>query len=249
MKIHELFTELSGEKRLGILSALSSGPMKFTELSARLSITSPETSRHLTRLNDAGLVEKRLDGGYCLTSYGRAILDCLPILDFISREKTYFLDHDPSSLPVSLFRRIDDLSRGRVLNSFIEILNTVDREFEYVNEFLWSMSDDFPRYFLPKCEEQVERGVKYRVIFPENFIPTLRSLDVKNIQKVEVRSLKKVNLTINVSDRFCTLALPSRDGKIDHSACIIGSDQRFRKWCMELFDHYWGQAEPIVLGK
>ncbi len=249
MKMHELFTELSAEKRLGILTALSSAPMKFTEISNKLSITSPETSRHLTRLNDAGLLEKRLDGTYQLTPYGRAVLSCLPTIDFISREKTYFLKHDSSPLPLSLLRRIDELSEGRVINSFIEILNTVDKEFNHIQEFFWFMSDDFPRYFLPKCEEQLERGVKYRVIFPRDFIPTLLSLKVKNLEKVELRSLDKVNMTIDVSDRFSALALPSTDGEIDHSSCIIGSDSRFRQWCGELFNHYWEKAEKVDLGK
>jgi predicted transcriptional regulator len=246
MEVHELFTELSAKKRLDILKALGEGPMKFTKMSNEFDMTSPEASRQLTRLSDAKLIEKRTDGSYHLTSFGRAVLGCLPNLDFIAREMEYFLKHDTSPLPPDLLQRIDDLSRGEVINGFMDVLNTVDMHFDGIENFFWFVSNDFPHYFLPKCEEQLERGVEYKVIFPEDFIPTLLSLNVKNLEAVKLRALSEVNLTIDISDKFCVLALPSKDGKIDQSACIMGFDSNFREWCKDLFNYYWEKAKPVL---
>lgn len=244
MKIHDLFLELASKKRLDILQALGDKSMKFTKLSKKFEMTSPEASRQLSRLSDANLIKKRTDGKYHLTSFGRTVLECMSCLGFISREEDYFLKHDPSLLPPSTLRRIDDLSGGEVINGFMDVLNIVDKHFDSVEKFFCFMSDDFPRYFLPKVEEQLERGIEYRVIFPDGFIPTLRSLKIKNIDMVELRSLSEVNLVIEVSDKYGILTLPSKDGKIDQSACIMGLDSKSRRWCNEVFEHYWEKAKP-----
>lgn len=215
--------------------------MKFTEMCSKFGMTSPEASRQLTRLSNASFIEKRADGRYHLTSFGRTVLDCLPSLSFIARERDYFLKHDPSPIPLSLLRRIDDLVEGEVINGFMDILNTVDRYFDDTKEFFWFMSDDFPRYFLPKCEEQLKRGVEYRVILPEDFD---LSFEVKNIKPLELRYLGEVNLGIEVSDGLCILALPSEGGEIDHSACLMSFNSKFREWCMDLFNYYWEKAKP-----
>ncbi len=245
MEAHELFTELSARKRLDILKALGKGPMKFTKMCSEFGMTSPETSRQLSRLSDANLIEKRTDGKYYVTSFGRAVLECMSSLGFISRERDYFLKHDTSVLPSSTLRRIDDLSGGEVINGFMDVLNVVDKHFDSVEKFFWFMSDDFPRYFLPKVDEQLERGIEYRVIFPADFIPTLLSLEFKHLDMVELRSLSEVNMVIEVSDKYCILTLPSKDGKIDQSACIMGLDSKSRNWCNEVFEYYWEKAKPV----
>lgn len=64
MKVYELFTELSSEKRLGILQTLDEKPMTFTSLIKKVHINSTEATRQLSRLAQVRLIEKKGDGNY-----------------------------------------------------------------------------------------------------------------------------------------------------------------------------------------
>ena len=73
MKVYELFTELSSENRLSILQILDKKPMTFTGLTKEVDMNSAEASRQLSRLTDAGLIEKKGDGIYYNTFFGKLV--------------------------------------------------------------------------------------------------------------------------------------------------------------------------------
>jgi len=60
--VADLLFELTNEDRLAILERLSKGSATLTEIYRELDLKPPETSRHLNRLTDSGLVEKNADG-------------------------------------------------------------------------------------------------------------------------------------------------------------------------------------------
>ncbi len=117
-----------------------------------------------------------------------------------------------------------------------------------MKKYFWYMSDDFPRYYLPKIEEKLDEGVEIKTIFPKDLVTTLLPNLSKKIRKgVEVRVLDEVKININANDGFADVGLPGPDGKIDHDAIIFGYNPRFKKWCKEVFEYYWKKAKSIEL--
>src|SRR5574337_654389 len=98
MKVHELFTELSSENRLGILQTLDEKPMTFTSLIKEVDMNSTEASRQLSRLMEARLIEKKGDGKYYNTLFGKLVISTISDLNFISVNSEYFLKHDTAQI-------------------------------------------------------------------------------------------------------------------------------------------------------
>jgi len=238
MKICELFTELSSENRLCILQTLDEEPMTFTSLIKEVNMNSTEASRQLSRLTEAQLIEKKGDGRYHNTLFGKLVLSSISDLDFISGKSGFFLNHDTSHIPLNLLRQIDALSTGEIITGVYNILNTHEKLGDGIKSHMWYMSDDFPRHHLPDTERKLEEGVEIRVILPKDKC-SASLLSEKNRKKIETKVMDEIKISVIVSDKFCMLELPGPDGKIDHNNAIFGYDDRFRDWCKNLFQYYW----------
>lgn len=62
MTLDRIFDALASRPRREILAYLSKNPLTTTELSARFSMSTPAISRHLSVLENAGLVRSQRDG-------------------------------------------------------------------------------------------------------------------------------------------------------------------------------------------
>ncbi len=238
MKIHELFTELSSENRLGILQTLNEKPMTFTSLIKEIDMNSTEASRQLSRLTEAQLIEKKGDGRYYNTPFGKLILSSISDLNFISEKSGYFMNHDTTQIPLDLLRQIDSLSKGEIVTGVYNIMNTYEKII--IKSYIWYMSDDFPRHQLPNVEKKLEEGKEFRVILPKD--PT-SMLSEKNRKKIAIKVLDGISVSVIVTDKFSMLELPGLDGKIDQNTAIFGYDDQFREWCKKLFQYYWEKTK------
>ena len=238
MKVYELFTELSSENRLCILKTLDKEPMTFTSLIKEVDMNSTEASRQLSRLTEAQLIEKKGDGKYYDTLFGKLVLSSISGLDFISGNSGLFLNHDTSYIPLNLLRQIDALSTGEIITGVYNILNTHEKLGSGLKSYMWYMSDDFPRHHLPDIEKKLEEGVEIKVILPKDKCsPSL--LTEKSRKKIGNKVMDEIKISVIVSDKFCMLEFPGHDGKIDHNIAVFGYDERFRFWCKNLFMYYW----------
>ncbi len=247
MKAYELFTELSSESRLGILQTLDEEPMTFTSLIKEVNMNSTEASRQLSRLTEARLIEKKGDGKYYNTLFGKLVLSGISDLYVISEKSGYFLEHDTAPIPPDILRQIDALSTGEIVTGVYNILNTHEKLGEGIKSYMWYMSDDFPRHHLPNIEKKLEEGLEIRVILPKYMCsakPFSAPLSEKNRKKLEIKVLDEIKISIIVSDKFSMLELPGQDGKIDQNTAIFGYDDRFGEWCKKLFQYYWAKCYP-----
>jgi predicted transcriptional regulator len=238
MKVHELFAELSSENRLTILKILDNNPMAFTGLIKEIDMNSAEASRQLSRLIETYLIEKKGDGKYYNTLFGKLVISSISEMNFISERSAYFLNHDTAHIPHDLLGQIGALSAGEMITGVYNILNTQDKLSADVSGYFWNMSDDFPRHHLPNVEKVLEQGMEIRVIFPRNLIPALK-FGGKNMEKIQFKAMDDVRLSVLTTKRFSMLKLPGPDGKIDQNTAIFGYDERFREWCEKLFEYYW----------
>ncbi|MDQ3835716.1 MAG: hypothetical protein M3270_02105, partial [Thermoproteota archaeon] len=106
------FFELGSAQRLAILYKISSLNYNLARLSNELGSTMPEIRRNIIRLTSSGMVDREPDGTFVLTTFGKTILEQIPTLDFLSRNKEYFSDHTFSPLPLKFLRRIGSLSNS-----------------------------------------------------------------------------------------------------------------------------------------
>ncbi len=242
MKVYELFTELSSENRLGILQTLDEKPMIFTSLIKEIDMNSTEASRQLSRLTEAQLIEKKGDGKYHNTPFGRLVLSSISDLNFISEKSGYFLNHDTTQIPLDLLRQIDSLSKGEIVTGVYNIMNTYEKII--IKSYIWYMSDDFPRHLLPNVEKKLEEGKEFRVILPKD--PT-SMLSEKNRKKIAIKVLDEIKISVIVTDKFSMLELPGLDGKIDQNTAIFGYDDQSREWCKKLFQYYWEKTKLFPL--
>ncbi len=67
-ELYNLLFELSNEDRLRILLRLNEKPAKIAHISKKLEFPVQETSRNISRLNEANLVQRRSGGSFQLTS-------------------------------------------------------------------------------------------------------------------------------------------------------------------------------------
>ena len=238
MKVYGLFAELSSENRLAILKILDGNPMTFTSLIKEIDMNSAEASRQLSRLTESQLIEKKGDGRYYNTLFGKLVLSSISGLDFISKNSEFFLNHDTAPIPPDLLGQIDALSKGEMVTGVYNILNTHEKSGDGIKSYMWYMSDDFPRHHLPNIEKKLDEGLEIRVILPKELCST-SPLSEKNRKKIGIKVSEEIKISVIVSDKFCMLELPGTDGKIDHNTAIFGYDDRFREWCRKLFQYYW----------
>ncbi len=252
-------SELSGGQmqRVAIARALSNQPeiLLADEPTGNLdSAAGDEIMQIIKKLNDEGMTIILVTHDPDFAKTAKRVIQIkdgkvlTQDLEFIKPESEYFQTHDTSPIPPHLIEHIDALNGGKIVTGIYETLHTADELFKDVKKYFWYMSDDFPRYYLPKVEEKIEAGVDVRVIFPKELIKTLQpALSKKIREKVKVRVLDEVKININANDSFVDIGLPDKSGKIDHDVIIFGYNPKFKKWCKEIFEYYWEKAEPYEI--
>ena len=123
---HDLLFEMSNEYRFGILLILRDQGKRITELSREMELTLTEGRRHVSRLNETGLIRRDAEGYYHLSEIGKIILVEIQEFDFIIRNKAYLNSHTLKDLPIKFIKRLGDLNEGRYIgnvHSFLCYLN------------------------------------------------------------------------------------------------------------------------------
>jgi len=88
-KFYDLLFEISNDYRHEILLILIDKPLRVTDISKKLDLTSQEISRHVARLGEAGLTIKDVEGYHHVSHYGMLVLSLLEELEFASLNREY----------------------------------------------------------------------------------------------------------------------------------------------------------------
>ena len=140
-ELSDFFLELAHGDRLRALLLIEKEGLKLTHISERLGLSMQETSRHLSRLRDAKVIRKEIDGFYYLTPFGRIALQLLPGYNFILKNRDYFQDHDPSCLPGEFIRRIGELEQYKPGEGVMQVLHLALVVMEEAREYVWILTD------------------------------------------------------------------------------------------------------------
>jgi len=252
-RFYDLLFEMSNEHRHNIMLLLRGEDMRLTSISKELDLTSPEISRHVSRLCDTGLVTKDVEGFFSLTPLGGMVLTLLQEFEFASRHAEYFASHTHDGLPPEYVKRIGELSDSKFIDNIPGFFRQIERVITEARENVWMLVDQFPLNHVSLIVEAIERGVRFRIVEPRNRVFTAdldamapeesRALTRTTITPlVEQRMLDEVNVYLYISDGDCVTAFPTLRGENEYKG-FTSSDEASHRWCRELFLHHWDRAE------
>ena len=242
----DLMFELSNTDRVRILLSLLQGPENITGISKQLKITTQETSRHITRLSDVGLVGRQPDGTYRITSYGKIVFNQIEGIEFLSTHKDYFIDHTMEALPYEYVSRIGELKNSSYIDNVMTVFQKIQEISDESEEHIWRITDKRLNIVYSNIQKAADRGVEYRRIEPET-VNESPLIEIKPpIEPGSVRSLESVPVFMAISEKEVGgLAFPRINGEFDYIG-FNSKDTQVLKWCSDLFKHYWNMGKPKI---
>jgi len=244
-ELSNFFLELAHSDRLRTLFLIEKEKLKLTQISERLDLSMQETSRHLSRLRDAQLIRKDVEGFYNLTPFGRITLSLLPGYSFILKNKDYFQNHDLSFLPPEFIKRIGELEEYEPGRGVMQVLHLAVVVMNEAKEYVWILTDQVMTPTIPMIREGYAKGIRFRILLPEHLtLPSGFQLPKPApTSPIEIRWLEEVKVCIMMNETLVGLCLPDSTGKTDFSTGFASRNPKFQKWCRDLFLHYWGRGK------
>ena len=241
MKPSSLLFELSHPWRLKVLLLIAEEGERHSYISKKLKISPQETTRHLTRLQDAKLIEKDVQGFFRLTNYGKAVLTLLPGFEFLAEIGEDLMTHT-LDIPKEFVERIGELKSFERTEGVMTLFRRIELSIADAEKYMWYLSPEILMSAVPIFRKNLERGLEFRLILPKNaiyppeFEPKLRE---------HVKFLDEIKISIGMTEKSVGFCLPARGGKIDFSTSFGSRDEEFHKWCEDLFLYYWEKARPV----
>jgi predicted transcriptional regulator len=241
-RLSNLHSQLSNADRRRIIEELQMQNLKLNEVAKKLDITATEAFRQLQRLTDAGLLEKTSDGKYRSTPYSRLILETSAPMDFLSKHREYFLDHDTSLIPPQFRIRFGELSKTVLRTEAVVNINTATEVLKNAEKRIDVMTEQHLEYNGQILRQQSMKGVKVRSLLQGKMIETIKE-DLIVKQSWERRIIPRICAIIVLTDKIVGIALPKLDGKMDYQV-LEGNDPESMKWAGDLFEDQWNRARP-----
>jgi predicted transcriptional regulator len=243
--------ELSNEDRMRIIHRLSRDASNVTTLSRKLDLTTQESSRHLSRLINVGLIKKDVDGLH-LDFFGELILKQLEGLKFSSKHQSYFASHSLSEIPGEFIARIGELSDSNLVDNVMTSFHNVERLIKEAEEYILEMTDRYIMSTFPLLRDSFEREVRLRNIQRTEFLsqPMYSEIDPEVTEELkrlsprlwEERYLDKLPFFLYMSEKeVASIGFPT-NGKLDYIG-FSSKDKKVHKWCHDLFQHFWKLTE------
>ncbi len=240
-RISKILFELASDRRVSILFELEKKNLKMQQIAKTLDMNVTETFRHLQRLSESKLLEKKVGGTYAITSLGILSIGLLKNLDFILEHANYFLEHDLSCLPYEFVNRLGELSHGEFCGDTLATLNRVRTMVYDAEEYIWAMAEQSESSHVQVANEKVSKGLQFRFIMQQNLAKTIKiTPEVEHLK--ERRSLERICVTFLINEKESVVHFRRHSGEM-HYIGFFGKDERFRKWTRDLFMYYWDRAE------
>jgi predicted transcriptional regulator len=239
--ISKVLFELSSNRRANILFKIEKENLKMRQIAKSLDMTVTETFRHLQRLIDANLVEKKADGAYAITSLGNLAIGFLSGFNFILKNSTYFLEHGIHLIPYEFVNRLGELSKGEFCTEVVIGFNRVRKMVFDAEKYIWVIAEQVDSSHVELTKERKSKGLDFKFLMQEDLAKTFsNSTDVEVL--VGSRFMERIPVTLVITENYATVVFRRLNGVMDYMG-IFGTDLEFRKWCEDLFLYYWERAE------
>jgi predicted transcriptional regulator len=239
-EISKVLFELASNRRASILFEIQKRNLKMQQIAKALDMTVTETFRHLQRLTDAKLIDKKVDGSYTITSLGTLATGYLTGFNFILKNADFFLEHDLSCLPYEFVDRLGELSNAEFCIEAVSSFNRVRKILAAAEKQFWTMAEQVDSTTKNPAEEKMVEGIDFKFIMQKNLAKTWAGSDAKVL--VGSRYIERVPVALVISEKEASVVFRTHKGVLDYRG-LFGTDEKFLKWCKDLFSHYWEKAE------
>jgi predicted transcriptional regulator len=253
------FFELGSAQRLAILYKIAEVKCNLARLSKDLGCTMPEVRRNIIRLTNTGMVDRESNGRFFLTTFGKTILEQIPTLDFLSRNKDYFSDHTFSALPLKFIRRIGSLTNSKLVSGLVTVderLNDIyNRSQEYVYAMIPEVPIDLIESIVARLKKIENKNFRFSYILPahatvpkrrKQLLETLGFEELLKKGTVERKMVNSLLVGIVLNDEQGCVMFPRihRNNKIeiDMNSMFYGEDPDFHEWCLDYYRYIWHNA-------
>jgi len=247
-KAADHFLELASPQRLQILFKLSEKSFTITEMAKELDSTKQEVHRNFRRLEDIRLIEKDVDGGYSITTFGKTMCTQVPSLVFLSQNMEYFEDHEFGDVPTKFIMRTGQLAGGKHIKGVVKVLEQWKKIYKNANEYVYEMLYEVPLDLIEPLVKRIKEGIQFNYIFSKSAVipkgrkDLLRKLGFdKLIEKglVERKMMDSVLTVVVLNEKEACVLFPNRKGEADISEMFYGNDLMFHEWCLDYFRYCW----------
>ncbi len=240
--------DLASPQRLNILFILLGKNSTPTQIAKKLDATKQEVHRNFTRLVESGLIEKRIDGKYSLTTFGEVVCTQVPTVVFLSQNRKYFEEHTLGDIPYKFKMRCGQLANGNHIKGFSKVMEQWKSIYKNSNEYIFEILSEVPLDLIEPLVKRVKKGVKFNYIFSESaVIPKGRKSMLKKLgfDKLMEKGLVKRKMRQNVqtvlvlNEHEACVMFPNKDGESDLSEMFYSNDPMFHEWCLDYFRYSW----------
>ncbi len=238
----QIFFELSNEIRLSIALSLVEEKGTVTQLAKKFSISTQETSRHLTRLIACGFIRRASEGAYQISQFGKLFLSALDSQRFLTINRGYFAGHDASHIPVEYQSRLGELGDSNYIDDVMAVFQRIQEMIDNAEEYIYRLTDRRFNLVYSNLQNAAERGVEFRLIETLDYEARPDVNQFKRVSPSETRGLPVIPVFIAMSEKeVAALAFPIQ-GQFDYRG-FTSKNENTIKWCRDLFQHYWEQAK------
>lgn len=260
----ETYRQLANSDRLEIMLFLDSRIGKMASISKELGARMQDVKRNLDSLLNEGLVERNSHGEFSLTTFGSVIVRQIPSIDFLSRNKEYFYNHNFERIPDKFIHRIGELNNSKLVKGYVAVIESIKEMYSQAEEYIYGM---LPEVSLELVEAIISKirshTITFNYILPEKaIVPKVSHELVKDSSYIKLmhqglingRMVKKIGAAVIVTDRDGAVMFPFTDGETDMRTMFCSNETTsgeglFHEWCVDFFKHNWENSEYYNKGK
>ena len=255
-----IFFELASEQRLSILFKLSNQSSKLAQLAKDLDVTMQEVHRNVNRLQDSGLIRKDANGQFSLTTFGTTILQQIPTMNFLSRNKDYFSDHYLGDIPMKFVHRIGALDNSEYLEGLVAVLERWKQIYNSSREYIFGMLPQIPLELIESLLAKIKQsGIKFnyilsqQTIVPKKRADLLKDAGFQDLLKkgvVERKMVEKMPVAVILNEKEATVMFPTlKKGQAvaDMNSLFYSGKENvlFHEWCLDYFRYCWYSSKTF----
>ncbi len=251
--ISEIFFQVASEQRLEIILKLNEKNFKISEMARDLDVTVPEVHRNFNRLQQSGLIEKKTDGSYNLTLFGKTICNIIPTISFMKNNQTYFQNHTLDNLPTKFFQRIGALANGELIMGHVKVMEKWTEIYENADDFIKNIlvEASYSKDVIELLLHKLQKNVHINSIFSEDVIVTkgrkefLQKQEVSKFiqnESIKRKMSKKIPIVVVLNEKEAGVSFLSLNGIPDLGSMLYSDNPLFYEWCSDFFDYSWKKS-------
>jgi predicted transcriptional regulator len=217
----------------------------------------------LHSLKDLEAIELTIksEKNYSLTSIG--IIEAMILKNFsqatdvLENYKSFWLQHDITSIPPHLIQRISELQNSILIKADNLELASVHENFLKIlqnSKRIKGISPIFHPEFIDTFNHLLRKGAVVELILTNQvFEKITENVDLELVkkyiskEKLKILLIHSSRLALTVTDNAFSLGLSKLSGEYDYLSDLISYALEARRWGEELFQYYYDTAEIIKL--